>query len=185
LSRHAAPARVHAKDEQDANGVRFTVELDSLEATEAVGRALAPRLGRGDVVTLAGPLGAGKTALARALIGARLAALGRPEEVPSPSFTLVQTYDLGALDLWHVDLYRLGDPSELAELGLEDAFAAAIVLVEWPERLGPLRPERALDAAMSLHPQRDEGRTLRLTARGPGWDWLAEALPAPAAASAS
>jgi tRNA threonylcarbamoyladenosine biosynthesis protein TsaE len=164
--------------------VTRTIELSSLAETEALARALAPRLRAGDTIGLSGPLGAGKTAFARALIGARLAALGRAEEVPSPSYTLVQTYDLGDVELWHADLYRLGDASELAELGLGDAFATAITLVEWPERLGRLRPIRRLDLDLAFCPGRgEEARILALAPHGEGWDWLDAVLPAPADAS--
>ena len=76
-----------------------------------------------------------KSHFARALIQSRLAAIGRFEDVPSPTFTLVQCYDLGSVDLWHADLYRLTSPSECDELGLVDAFESAICLVEWPDRL--------------------------------------------------
>jgi tRNA threonylcarbamoyladenosine biosynthesis protein TsaE len=169
--------KTRVKNWQDASGVNLIIDLNGLAATEALGRALAPRLRQGDTVALSGALGAGKTALARAIIATRLAALGRAEEVPSPSYTLVQTYDLGNVELWHVDLYRLGDPSELAELGLEDAFAAAIVLVEWPERLGALRPERVLDVALDLDPHREERRLVRLVPRGGDWEWLPGCLP--------
>ncbi len=161
-----------------------TIELSTLAETEALARGMAPHLRAGDAVGLSGPLGAGKTAFARALIGARLAALGRAEEVPSPSYTLVQTYDLDDVELWHADLYRLSDASELAELGLEDAFATAITFVEWPERLGRLRPARRLDLDIAFRPERGaEARTLRLAPSGGGWDWLDATLPAPADAS--
>ena len=93
---------------------------------------------------------------ARALIGARLAAIGRAEEIPSPSYTLVQTYDLGDVELWHADLYRLGAVEEIAELGLEDAFATAICVVEWADRLGAAEPARSLRLALDFVPGRDE-----------------------------
>jgi tRNA threonylcarbamoyladenosine biosynthesis protein TsaE len=96
-----------------------------------LGAALAKIVRAGDVVTLSGPLGVGKTALARGLI----AALGHRGEVPSPSFALVQPYEALEPAIWHVDLYRIEDRTELDELGL-DAAAAAVLLVEWPERAG-------------------------------------------------
>ena len=101
------------------------------EATAVFGGTLAARLQAGDVVTLSGPLGVGKTALVRGLLGA----LGREGEVPSPSFAIVQPYDELQLPVWHVDLFRLDDPSELEELGLESASDGAL-LIEWPEKAG-------------------------------------------------
>lgn len=122
---------------------------------------IAQRLGRGlrmgDVVLLSGPVGAGKSHFARALIQSRLAALGRSEDVPSPTYTIVQSYDLNDVEIWHADLYRLGGPSECDELGLLDAFESAICLVEWPDRLGHLTPQGALH--LTLDP---EGETRRL-----------------------
>ncbi|MEO5972158.1 MAG: tRNA (adenosine(37)-N6)-threonylcarbamoyltransferase complex ATPase subunit type 1 TsaE [Sphingomicrobium sp.] len=100
-------------------------------ATAALGPRLATALRPGDVITLSGPLGVGKTALARAL----LAALGHHGEVPSPSFAIVQPYDALTPPVLHVDLYRIEHSSELAELGLDDA-GDAVLLVEWPERAG-------------------------------------------------
>ena len=96
-----------------------------------LGGELASRARAGDVITLSGPLGVGKTALARGF----LAALGHEGEVPSPSFSIVQPYEDLDPPVWHVDLYRIEDPSELEELGL-DAAAHAVLLVEWPERAG-------------------------------------------------
>lgn len=110
-------------------------------ATNALGERLAALLRPGDTVLLEGPIGAGKSHLARALIRARL---GRMEEVPSPSFTLVQTYDDGQAEIWHADLYRLSHPDEVMELGLEEAFGKAICLIEWPDRLGTHLPAHPL-----------------------------------------
>ncbi len=125
----------------------ITLHLDSLAATERLAARLASVLRPGDALLLEGPLGAGKSALARALLR-RLA--GDPAlEVPSPSFTLVQSYDLpdgGAAH--HYDLYRLSGPADLAELGWDEA-RGGIVLVEWPDRLGALRPEDAIALALA------------------------------------
>jgi tRNA threonylcarbamoyladenosine biosynthesis protein TsaE len=140
----------------------LTLYLPSSEASAALGQALATRLRPGDTVLLSGPIGAGKTHLARSLIQAWL---GRAEDVPSPSFTLVQTYG-EAGELWHADLYRLGHPDEVLELGLEEAIGQAIVLVEWPDRLGNLAPAEALRLQFSLS---GEGRQVHLT--GPS-AWL-------------
>lgn len=105
--------------------------LESEEATARVGAKLASRVRAGDVITLSGPLGVGKTALARGF----LAALGHGGEVPSPSFSIVQPYEELDPPVWHVDLYRIEDLAELEELGL-DAAAEAVLLVEWPDRAG-------------------------------------------------
>lgn len=118
-----------------------TLVLASPDATCALARAIAPRLARGDVLLLSGGVGAGKTHFARCLIQALLP---EPEDVPSPTYTLVQTYPGRAADIWHADLYRLHDPHDIAELGLTEAFSDAICLVEWPDRLGPLTPPEAL-----------------------------------------
>ncbi len=127
---------------QDARQLEIT--LASEEATTALARALAPRLGAGDCILLEGPIGAGKSHFSRALIKARLAVAGRDEDVPSPTFTLVQTYDDGQAEIWHADLYRLNGPADVDELGLWDAFDSAICLVEWPDRLGDYAPQSAL-----------------------------------------
>jgi len=147
-------------------------------ATDAAARALSPHLSAGDTVLLSGPIGAGKTAFARALILARLAAAGAPaEDVPSPTFTLVQTYRAGALEIWHADLYRLTHPDEVPDLGLEDAFARALCLIEWPDRLGRDLPPAALRLDFAVPPDH-AGRTL--SAAGPAR--FAPALAAVAAA---
>jgi len=105
--------------------------LEDEQATERLGARLAGKLRPGDVIALSGPLGVGKTALARAIIRA----LGHEGEVPSPSFAMVQPYEELEPPLWHADLYRLEDPGELAELGL-DSLADSVLLVEWPEHSG-------------------------------------------------
>ncbi|MEX5727950.1 tRNA threonylcarbamoyladenosine biosynthesis protein TsaE [Rhodovulum iodosum] len=125
-------------------GFPLTVMLGSEADTAALAARLGAVLGAGDVVLLQGPIGAGKTAFARALIQSRQAALGPVEDVPSPTFTLVQSYRAGELEILHADLYRLSHPDEALELGLEDGFETALCLVEWPERLGSLAPEGAL-----------------------------------------
>ena len=103
--------------------------LEDEEATARMGARLAAAARAGDVITLSGPLGVGKTALARGLIFA----LGHGADVPSPSFAIVQPYEDLDPPVWHVDLYRIEDPSEIAELGLDSA-ADAVMLIEWPER---------------------------------------------------
>lgn len=123
--------------------------LPSEEDTTRLGRWFADRLGAGDVVALEGPIGAGKTHFARALIRSLL---GSQEDVPSPTFTLIQTYHAD-IDIWHADLYRLTHPDEVLELGLDEAFQTAICLIEWPERMGSLLPEDAIH--LRLVPQGD------------------------------
>jgi tRNA threonylcarbamoyladenosine biosynthesis protein TsaE len=107
------------------------MKLPDEAATQALGRQLAARSKPGDVIALSGPLGVGKTTLVRGF----LAGLGHDDEVPSPSFAMVQPYETLEPPAWHVDLYRLNDPSELVELGL-DAASDAVLLVEWPEHAG-------------------------------------------------
>lgn len=116
--------------------------LETEHHTEALAINIAPLLRRGDTLLLHGEIGSGKSTFARAIIRARL---GRFEDVPSPTFTIVQTYQDGALEIWHCDLYRLSNPDEAIELGLEIAFDEAICLIEWPDRLGTLIPQNALN----------------------------------------
>lgn len=126
--------------------VHYNLALPDQAATAALAARLAPLVVPGDVLALEGPLGVGKTTFARALLDALARAQGQePEEVPSPTFTLVQTYERVPAPVWHLDLYRLEKPEEAYELGLEEALGAAILLIEWPERLGPLLPEERLE----------------------------------------
>ena len=136
------------------------LHLPDLAATEALGARLAGLLRPGDAVLLDGPLGAGKTALARALLRALLS--DPALEVPSPSYTLIQTYDAPIGPVHHFDLWRLDGPDEVPELGWDEA-RGGVVLVEWPDRLGPLRPADAL--ALTLHPAPGEARSAELD----GW----------------
>lgn len=145
----------------------LTLALPDATATESLGRRLAELLRPGDVVLLEGPIGAGKSCLARAFIRARL---GEAEEVPSPTFTLVQVYPDAETEIWHADLYRLTHPDEVWELGLDQAFETAICLVEWPDRLGRHRPEGALTIRLEAA---GEGRRAIISG---GRDGLARAL---------
>ena len=136
--------------------------LSDLDATAALGRAIASGLATGDAVALWGDLGAGKTTLARAI----LQGLGVKEDVPSPTFTLVQSYDTEP-PVAHYDLYRLKSAREMEELGFEDALDRGAVLVEWPERAPEALPPEALHVRLGLQ---DGARMARLT--GPG-EWEA------------
>lgn len=136
--------------------------LPDLTATEALAARLAPLLRVRDTIALAGDLGAGKTAFSRALIRT----LGdRESEVPSPTFTLVQTYELPAFTLWHFDLYRLDKPEDALELDIEDAFASGVSLIEWPDRLGPYLPADRLDLLLTFA-DREGARQASLRAHG-------------------
>lgn len=139
-----------------------TIPLPTAADTEALGRRLAALAGPGDTVLLEGPIGAGKSCLARAFIRARL---GEEEEVPSPTFTLVQVYDDNGTEIWHADLYRLTHPDEVWELGLDQAFETAICLVEWPDRLGSHLPPGALTLRLKA---KGEGREAELSGGPPG-----------------
>lgn len=147
--------------------MQFAVPLPDPEATEALARRLAPRLRAGDVLLLQGQIGAGKTHFARALIHA----LGVAEDVPSPTFTLVQTYESSDFEIWHADLYRLSHPDEAVELGLTEAFETALCLVEWPEKLGKDTPESALTLRFSIE---GEGRSVEFLGSGAWKERLAD-----------
>lgn len=149
-----------------------TLTLPDPDATTALAHHIAPMLGAGDVILLQGPIGAGKSHFARALIQARL---GRAEDVPSPTFTLVQTYQADGVDVWHADLYRLTDAAEVDELGLTQAFDEAITLVEWPDRLGHFQPHKALMLELTPDATGDVRRA-HLTADDPRWGVVFQAL---------
>jgi tRNA threonylcarbamoyladenosine biosynthesis protein TsaE len=125
--------------------------------TIALGAALADLARKGDVLALHGPLGAGKTTLARGFITARA---GVPEDVVSPTFTLVQVYDAPAAPIWHFDLYRLNGAGDVLELGWDDALSGGVSIVEWPERLGPLLPASRLDVMLSAEAGSDRRRAI-------------------------
>ena len=140
----------------------LTFALADPDATARLAAALAPLLRVGDVVALRGELGTGKTTFARALIRALT---GGDEEVPSPTFTLVQSYAAPAFEIWHFDLYRLEKPDDAIELGIEDAMADGVTLVEWPERLGPWLPADRLDVRLS-YADGEAGRNAALCGGG-------------------
>lgn len=141
------------------------IALPDLDAMEALGQRIAGRLRAGDVVALSGGLGAGKTTLARAII----AALGHHGEVPSPSFTVIETYDPPAvrLPLVHADFFRLDSPAELRELGLDDYREGAALIAEWPERAGGFAGEPGC-LAFAL----EVAETGRVAIARAGLDWL-------------
>lgn len=151
-----------------------SIELPDEAATAALAARIAGQARPGDVIALDGELGVGKTSFARNFI----AALGGGEEVPSPTFTLVQLYELGRITIWHFDLYRLNSAEEAWELGIEEAFATGISLIEWPARLGHLLPARRLEVALEFAGTGDERRA-SLSA-GPGWEARLAALGADA-----
>lgn len=139
-------------------------QLPSESATADLAGELASLARAGDVILLSGDLGAGKSVFARAFINALPGPL---EEVPSPTFTLVQTYQRGPQEVWHFDLYRLESPEEAWELGFEEALAEGISLVEWPERLGGELPSSRLEIEIRYKSSQDS-REARLTPFG---DW--------------
>lgn len=135
----------------------FAKHLSDEAQTAEFAADLAPLITTGDTILLEGDIGAGKSAFARAFIRARL---GRMEDVPSPTFTLVQTYEAEDGDIWHCDLYRLTHADEALELGLNDAFETAVCLIEWPDRLGDAAPEDALHLAFAAG---EDGHTITVS----------------------
>jgi len=141
------------------------LSLADERATEALAARLSRLVRRGDVIALEGPLGSGKTSFARAFIRARF---GRVETVPSPTFTLVEIYSFrGHPSVWHFDLYRIQSPEEAWELGIEEALAEGVSLIEWPERLGALLPREHLALGFAFGAT-ETARTVRVAA-SPSW----------------
>jgi tRNA threonylcarbamoyladenosine biosynthesis protein TsaE len=148
-----------------------TLTLPDEDATLALGAALAPHLVPGMVLTLRGELGAGKTTLVRGL----LRALGHAGRVKSPTYTLVEVYEVSRLNLYHFDFYRFQDPSEWSEAGFRDTFNGRnICLIEWPERARGQLPPADVDIALEVT---DPGRLATLTAFSPAGERLLAALP--------
>lgn len=146
--------------------------LRSPQETCEFAHSIARRLAPGDVILLQGDIGAGKTHFARCLIQSLLE---EPEDIPSPTFTLVQTYPTQLGEVWHADLYRLSHPDEVIELGLTDAFSDAICLVEWPDRLGDLTPQSALTLHFTLFDS-EETRKVTLSWHSSRWGAVLEGL---------
>ncbi len=145
-----------ARDSKEFEG---TLALMDMDATVRLGARIAAGLKRGDAVGLEGDLGSGKTTLARAI----LRSLGVEENVPSPTFTLVQTYETERLPIRHYDLYRIENPAELDELGLEEALDEGAALVEWPERAPDRLPKDMLHVKLSI----ENGGSRRADISGP------------------
>ena len=144
----------------------IVLDLPDETATAELAARISALAEPGDVIALKGDLGTGKTSFARTFIRARG---DRDEEVPSPTFTLVQVYGQYSTPIWHFDLYRLCCPEEGWELGIEDAFSDGISLVEWPERLGALLPRRRLEVALAF----GDRPGARLVSLDPGTGWQA------------
>lgn len=138
------------------------VDLPDLDAMEAFGQRIAARLRAGDVVALSGGLGVGKTTLVREI----LAAMGHRGEVPSPTFTIVETYDHLVPRVAHADFYRLEDPSEAEEIGLDDYREDAVLLAEWPEHAGGFSGE---DGCLDIKLEKAGKGRLAIARGGPGW----------------
>ncbi len=139
------------------------IETFSEDETVQFAAAFAAQLKSNDVVLLYGDLGMGKSVFARSII--RSLCHNKRMAVPSPTFTLVQTYDAQDLSISHFDLYRLAQPEEIYEIGWEDALSSGISLVEWPERLGPLKPSKSIDVLFSSGHDRADKRIIEIVQR--------------------
>lgn len=143
-----------------------TLHLSSPDETCHLAAAIGEVLSPGDTILLNGPVGAGKSLFARAVIQSLQT---EPEDVPSPTFTLVQLYETGHGEIWHSDLYRIRSADEIEELGLFDAFETAICLIEWPDRLGEMAPQDALCLEFRTDEFDLESRHLTLTWSDQKW----------------
>ena len=148
---------------------QLTFEIDSEDGLREVflASSLAALTNSGEQLALKGDLGAGKTVFARAFVRALC---GQDTEVPSPTFTILQSYDTPDFPVWHFDLYRLKAPEEALELDLEEAFSSTLSLIEWPDRLGPYLPPSHLDIQLEYIGDK-EGTRRRLTLT-PSGDWV-------------
>ncbi len=161
----ASPPCPHAPGPDDRE---WGLAVSTAEETASLAARVGAVSDAGDVIALWGDLGAGKTTFCRALVHDRA---GDGEEVPSPTFTLVQIYEPPeSAPVWHFDLYRLNGPEDIWELGFDDALEDAVSLIEWPERLGRQLPLRRLDVELCFAPDLGPtARRLRLIGRGPDW----------------
>lgn len=148
------------------------MSADDESATARLAESLAALVQPGDVIALWGDLGAGKTAFARAFINQLT---DNTEEVPSPTFTLVQLYETRRGIVYHFDLYRLEQPDDSLELGMEDAFADGICLIEWPDRLGPWLPRDRLDVVIESG-ETEQARVFEFKSSSPAWNERLAAL---------
>lgn len=151
----------------------LSIDLHSPEETAELATRLGAGLLPGDILLLDGTIGSGKTHFARSLIQS---VMQEPEDVPSPTFTLVQVYDTDKGEIWHSDLYRLSDVEEIEELGLTEAFDTAICLIEWPDKLGSLTPASALMLSFKTDDDEEELRTMTITWSDPKWVSKLESL---------
>ena len=141
-----------------------TFKITTLQQTKQLASSLAKQLRVGDIIALYGNLGVGKTAFTLFLVQSFC---GDGEEVPSPTFTLLQTYDTDYFPIFHFDLYRLKNPNEVFELGIEDAFYDGVSLIEWPEKMGSYLPtKKILKIEIGC---KDEVRTFTFSSQNPSW----------------
>lgn len=153
--------------------MRVTLSITNPKQTADLARQIGGDLNPGDCLLLNGPVGAGKTHFARHLIWSLQKT---PEDVPSPTFTLVQTYEADVAEVWHADLYRLTALDEIEELGLADALETAICLIEWPELLGPLTPPHALNLTFEPDENDENARLITLGSTADRWADLLDGL---------
>lgn len=138
---------------------------ESESHTQEIAIRLLPYLEAGMVLLLNGPIGAGKSVFARAIISSLLAKSGMEEDIPSPTFTLVQSYETEEFDIWHVDLYRIESELEIIELGLEEAFETSLCIIEWGEKLGRFTPDNHIEISFEPMTSFKSGRRLTFTTK--------------------